>query len=412
MSKIDIISKHIDEVPHFFEFTKNDFVADCPGMENLDYDPFPDKKPEDVARREIIAQKLVLHATLKGDVMDIRPGVDITIDGHDFAVTSAKTNIDIKDDQDSTAEVEGQAFLTPSEPLKVLAQLRKALAADSCNRSIQPNIKAPAETSTYIAPDLKPSLCAFLDILGFSAVIEEAYTQGKQAHLLAEMTGVLDRAAERVRSAVERLAMLSVKFFTDNVVIGYSYLTKGAIPELMHLCELLADYQFEMACAGHFVRGGVSIGTLAVNRDLVFGDSLLKAHRLEDQLAQSPRIILDPVLKDTILQCFSSCNGPWRSTWSIRVMLDVDGYLFVNYLAAAYEPGPISQGRVMYPNENKLHIHRSQLESKLNDSRSKPTVWSKYFWAANYHNTFCEGLGFKRCRIDDALLRPQPLHLS
>jgi hypothetical protein len=180
----------------------------------------------------------------------------------------------------------------------------------------------------------------------------------------------------------------------------------------MHLCELLADFQFEMACAGHFARGGVSIGTLAVNRDLVFGDSLLKAHRLEDREAQSPRIILDPVLKDTILQCFSSSNGAWRSTWSVRVMLDVDGYLFVNYLAAAYEPGPISQGRVMYPNEDKLQIHRCQLESHLKNTRREPPVWSKYFWAANYHNTFCENLGFKQCRIDDALLRPQPLHLT
>jgi len=233
MANIEVISKHIEEVPHFFEFTKNDFVADCPGMANLDYDPFPDKKPQDVVRKEIIARKLLLHATLKGELMDIRPGVRITIAGHDFAVTSAESNISIQNDQDSTVEVEGQAFLTSTEPLKLLAQLREALATNRCNRPIQRSIKAPAETYIYMAPDLKHSLCAFLDILGFSAVVEQAYTQGKQAHLLAEMTGVLDKAAERVRSAGERLPMLSVKFFTDNVVIGYSYLNKWAIPELI-----------------------------------------------------------------------------------------------------------------------------------------------------------------------------------
>lgn len=114
----------MEEVPHFFGFTKNDFVADWPGMPNLDYDPFPAKKLEDVVRNEIIARKLVLRATLRGGVLDIHPGVRVTIDGQDFAVTSAKIAINAKDDQECTSEIEGEHFLTPPEPLKVLAKWR------------------------------------------------------------------------------------------------------------------------------------------------------------------------------------------------------------------------------------------------------------------------------------------------
>lgn len=129
MAEIAVIKKTVEEVPHFFDFTKNDFVGDCPGMAKLDYDPFQDKQPEDVVRTEIIARKLILHAQLKGEAaINVRPGVCIKVDGHDFAVSESNIHIDTENEQDSTAEVQGEAFLTNPEPLKALAQLRKSMA--------------------------------------------------------------------------------------------------------------------------------------------------------------------------------------------------------------------------------------------------------------------------------------------
>ena len=125
---VTVVSKRIEEAPEFHEFTKADFIGDYPGMAELDYDPFPEKKPNDVVRREIIAQKLVLHAKLKGDVLGILPGFTLNIDGYDFAVSSAKIAYNTQGNGEATSEVEGEHFFTPPEPLKLLMRLRKEVA--------------------------------------------------------------------------------------------------------------------------------------------------------------------------------------------------------------------------------------------------------------------------------------------
>lgn len=127
MGNIEIVSESVEEQPHYFDFIKNDFIGTCPGMATLNYDPFPDKQIKDVVRTEIIARKLVLHVRLKGDVLHIRPGIVLKHKGHDFAVKKSVIHIDTKGDN-SIADVEGEAFLAPPEPMKILAQLRQALA--------------------------------------------------------------------------------------------------------------------------------------------------------------------------------------------------------------------------------------------------------------------------------------------
>lgn len=93
-------------------------------MANLEYDPFPDKQPNDVVRTEIICQQLFLKATLEGDVVDIRPGIALNFEGHSFAITEATIQINTQGG-DSKSEIEGMAFLTPCEPITVLTQLRE-----------------------------------------------------------------------------------------------------------------------------------------------------------------------------------------------------------------------------------------------------------------------------------------------
>jgi hypothetical protein len=130
MANIEVISERTEERPFYHEFTKNDIVGFCPTMANLDYDPFPNNKLDDVVRKEIISRELLWYAKLKGDVLPIRPGVVFERDGHRFAIIEAKINLTGR-----TSDVEGSEFLTPCEPIKVLERLRKFFAE---NRPQQP----------------------------------------------------------------------------------------------------------------------------------------------------------------------------------------------------------------------------------------------------------------------------------
>ena len=135
--------------------------------------------------------------------------------------------------------------------------------------------------------ELLPSFCAYLDLLGFSDAIKEAYAQKREKHLLVEISEAFDKSAARLNEDHERgesSGPVTVKFFTDNVVVSYRRFHFFE-NELWYLCWLLADYQFAMARKGFFMRGGISTGTLANNDRIVFGDALLKAHELENNAA-------------------------------------------------------------------------------------------------------------------------------
>jgi len=130
-----LLEAKTEERPFFFDFKKCDFVTHAVMMANLNYDPFPDNGMEDIVRREFICTELVLTARVKGhDAFSVRPGAAIEYEGHRFVILNARETKHGGTPEDSTFfEVEGSCFLTPCEPMKVLAQLRETYARS--NRS-------------------------------------------------------------------------------------------------------------------------------------------------------------------------------------------------------------------------------------------------------------------------------------
>jgi hypothetical protein len=266
---------------------------------------------------------------------------------------------------------------------------------------------------------LLPSFCAYLDILGFKKAIEEAYANKVEQKLLVEIVEALDQSAAELKDVGERFPTMAVKFFTDNVIVGCRQrLHLGT--ELGFLCVLLAKFQLEMACKGFFIRGGISIGTLAINDNIVFGNALLEAHRLESTQARNPRVVFDVALKSAVTGAIETkpvnANKDFvdasNNTLNALIKCDVDNHFFVNYLWACFEPGfklglPPQDWRTLFLNENIIAAHRSQVECKLKEKQSEPDIWAKYFWVANYHNWFCDSVEKSNHKIEESLLRPK-----
>ena len=244
-----------------------------------------------------------------------------------------------------------------------------------------------------------------MDVLGFQDEIKRAYNEKREVKLLHEIEETLKSAADDLEDMGARNPQIltTLKFFTDNLVVGYHYITPNYKSQLSHLCELLADFQLNMACRGLFIRGGISVGTLASDERMVFGDRLVKAHELEVKSARNPRVILDP--------CFSNQNGVDLEMSAFRLMRDVDGYLFVNYLSALIQPKYAPPRLDLCLDEDRLKNHKDKVERLLEEKRHDPNVWSKYFWTANYHDAFCDQAQRKQYKINESLLRAQPVGL-
>jgi len=129
-----LLQPKIEERPFFFEFKKCDFVTHAVMMANLDYDPFPNHGMEDIVRREFVCTELVLTANLQGkDALSIRPGAAIEYEGHRFVIMNASGTKHGNTPEESSVSVEGSCFLSPCEPMKVLAQLRETYAQSNRN---------------------------------------------------------------------------------------------------------------------------------------------------------------------------------------------------------------------------------------------------------------------------------------
>ena len=127
MENISIVTAEVEEHPHVTEFTKNDFLGHHPTMAALNYDPFPNAKMEDVVRKETVCRKLILDATLKVANPELfNLGISLVYQGHTFSITDVSGSI-----KSHVVKVKGTCFLTPPEPMKVLARLREMLAASN-----------------------------------------------------------------------------------------------------------------------------------------------------------------------------------------------------------------------------------------------------------------------------------------
>lgn len=130
MSELTHLKKpEIEEVPRFFDFQKRHFTSQFPKMADLNYDPFPDAKDDEIVRTEIIARDFVLRAKLKGSADALNMGMALEYDGNKYDLTEIEE--EFPGNGEYIFNVTGVAKAAGEEPLTVLARLRSAMAASN-----------------------------------------------------------------------------------------------------------------------------------------------------------------------------------------------------------------------------------------------------------------------------------------
>lgn len=199
----------------------------------------------------------------------------------------------------------------------------------------------------------------YVDLLGVSAMTE---SQDPQQELID-----LDRTLRGSFRDYHRSSEWIATMFSDLLVIG----TPADGPEVLSgLVTQGARLQLDLALKDFFMRGGFAVGLFHDMEDIVFGPALVEAHRLEQDLASSPRV----VLSDHAADCLHGHDAP--------LLVDQDGRAFIDYLAPAFDDGSIDI-------DSLLRRHRGVVSKRLERHRSDSRKWSKFRWVADYHNTVC-----------------------
>lgn len=239
------------------------------------------------------------------------------------------------------------------------------------------------------SPKVMRSVVVYMDVLGYRDMAKKAERDGQQDSFLGHLYKALHEGQNWLRDEIipPKLGIkdfYAFKAFTDNVVIGWP-VRDDAESELGSAFFKLAFFQLQMAIAGFFVRGAISLGDAYIDDIAVFGSAVTEAYDGESRLARDPRIILTESAVEAVQKHLTYYALPKSSPQNRDLYRDADGQWFLNYLdtimMAEDEAGPFYE---------QLTEHKQRIETRLREFRSDPKIWTKYFWVGNYHNYFCD----------------------
>jgi len=214
--------------------------------------------------------------------------------------------------------------------------------------------------------DFEPHICAYLDILGGAKLFSTATTdQNSVERFLASIRGF-----ER-RLSGSRPGQAIVKAFSDNVFAAIPIAGTRTIGEEQWIAYFLNEIAIQVQQIFLMyelpLRGGITIGDLYKEKDVVLGPGALEAVRLEES-ADYPRVVISDSVRTRL-----SKGGEVPADMFVEHPLlytGADGVTSLNYLC-------------LYP--WLLKPHEEIIERRLSEFAGEPGVRRKYEWLESYH---------------------------
>lgn len=252
-------------------------------------------------------------------------------------------------------------------------------------------------------------IVAFLDILGFSNLIEKK--DPILTHLMRQLesskrfTDSLsieskyreEDCTDNKREYIEIITKKRLSVLSDSIVISYPFRDPK---RMIHIIRDLRNIQLELLTMGILVRGSVTMGELYHKHDIIYGPALLKAVYLEEQEAIHPRIIIDNDFYNIFIN---------TSDKELRSRMES---MFINFPADDFNPAidflsqdafrdhfdfnQIEKQDMKY----ELNIIKRNILSEYHKIKTDYSVKRKYDWFIKYFNESIQVNDYKLSKED------------
>lgn len=162
----------------------------------------------------------------------------------------------------------------------------------------------------------KKSVVAFMDILGFEALVKNIDDDPKLHETVYNSLSKIHAIANKIDNPnfPDINQNLNVSVFSDCIAITCD------MEEIGHLFWTCGHLQADLMFNGVLLRGGISYGKVIHEGNLLYGKGLIDAYKLESKAASYPRIIFDPILIDSLAPV-------WKADF---MRTDQDGFLAID----------------------------------------------------------------------------------
>lgn len=242
-------------------------------------------------------------------------------------------------------------------------------------------------------------VASFFDLLGFKEIVAK-----KSPDEILAINKML-RDVNRITLTPSDLPPLKFINFSDSAVRARQVPNDDALvlySTVWNEFRNIAFAQTSLINLKVLIRGGVTIGDLYFENDVVFGGALNRAYSLESEIAIFPRLVVDRSLVNIVLDSQEDAlaslrkfapdeakQSKGRNIDDIRWFLqkDFDGVLFLDYLGVFFELSKNTSARGELISAI-LIMHRNVIVSGLEDYMYNDKLLAKYNWLKNYHNRF------------------------
>lgn len=207
-----------------------------------------------------------------------------------------------------------------------------------------------------MAIELKEYIVAFIDLLGFSAMVQHDCERPNQDHRYIESLYAIHLKTKKLKKTISGLELTQ---FSDSVVLAIPYSQANYIA----LVEVISNYQYELLDSGILCRGGVSYGKHFSTEDFLFSNGMIDAYKIESTIASTPRVIISKELIDLVYPA---------SELSINehLILENDGLYFINYMKNGSDTDSWAATCKSIPEQLSVN----------------PSIRSKQIWLIDYYN--------------------------
>ena len=180
--------------------------------------------------------------------------------------------------------------------------------------------------------EYKECYIAFLDLLGFKALIED---EESSCEKIAELFDEIDKESQIIITKEKRplmdFAELQKKIMSDTICLYVDSAVVNSLAGLIATCNYL-----QVRLLGRetpiLMRGAIIKGEIYAKGDITFGPGVSKAYLLEEKTAKYPRVILTKKLIDE-WKTHDSHGKKSVDTYTYR---DFDAFYATDYLLLFY----------------------------------------------------------------------------
>lgn len=228
---------------------------------------------------------------------------------------------------------------------------------------------------------------AFIDILGFADLVVRADRDGKLRDQIITALGKV----RSVGSPGAGNSDLRTQNFSDSLILSAKATAEG----FWHLLLSIDALAWNLLQIGVLIRGGVTIGNLHHDENIVFGVGINNAYRLESTVAKVPRVALGT---RAILAAreFATQDQVWKAYKDSRLLRDGDGVWYLNYLCdlAVFNrqdsTNPDMRRHPLFVVGDEI---RGIIQEKVGSTLETPDVYAKVDWLGRYWNNEVVGSG-------------------